>query len=106
MPKAVFIDPSGKTHALEAALGQSLLQVALDHDVPGILGECGGSCSCATCHGYIHPAYSDKLSPKSETELFMLEIVSAPRAGSRLCCQIRMSVELDGIVIQLPDEQV
>jgi ferredoxin, 2Fe-2S len=106
MPKAVFIDPSGKTYVLEAALGQSLMQVALDHDVPGLLGECGGSCSCGTCHGYVDPAYADKLPPKSETELFMLEIVPVPRELSRLCCQIQMSAELDGIVIQLPDEQV
>ena len=73
MPTVVFIDPHGSEHAVEAPEGRSLMQVAIDHAVPGILGDCGGVCSCATCHGYVDPAFLDRLPPRSETEVFMLE---------------------------------
>jgi 2Fe-2S ferredoxin len=81
------------------------MQVALDHSVPGILGDCGGSCSCATCHGYVDDRWAAELPAKSETEVFMLEGVPDLRANSRLCCQIRMKSELEGIVVHLPEEQ-
>ncbi|HEY9240176.1 MAG TPA: 2Fe-2S iron-sulfur cluster-binding protein [Burkholderiaceae bacterium] len=106
MPRIVFIDPAGLRHDVEAPAGRSLMQVALDNNVPGILGDCGGSCSCATCHCYVDPAWAERLPPRNETEAFMLEGVPEPRATSRLSCQIRASAEIDGIVLQLPDEQV
>lgn len=105
MTHVVFIDPTGLAHEVEAPLGRSLMQIAVDHSVPGLLGDCGGACSCATCHGYIDPGWAAELPPRSETEAFMLEGVPDPRENSRLCCQIRMKAELDGIVVQLPDEQ-
>jgi 2Fe-2S ferredoxin len=106
MPTVHFIDPQGADHEVEAPLGKSLMQVALDNAVPGILGDCGGACSCATCHGYVDPAFIDRLPPRSETEVFMLEGVPDLRDNSRLCCQIRMQPELAGIRVELPDEQV
>ncbi|WBY03070.1 2Fe-2S iron-sulfur cluster-binding protein [Ramlibacter tataouinensis] len=106
MPTVHFIDPQGAEHAVDAPVGKSLMQAALDHSVPGILGDCGGACSCATCHGYVDPAFLDRLPPRSETEVFMLEGVPDLRDNSRLCCQIRMNAELAGIRVQLPDEQV
>lgn len=106
MPTVHFIDPQGADHEVEAPLGKSLMQVALDNAVPGILGDCGGACSCATCHGYVDPAFLDRLPPRSETEVFMLEGVPDLRDNSRLCCQIRMQPELAGIRVELPDEQV
>src|SRR5215210_2969505 len=106
MPKIVFIDPAGARHEVDAPAGKNLMQVALDHNVPGILGDCGGSCSCATCHCYVDPEWMAKLPPRNETEVFMLEGVPEPRETSRLSCQLRASAELDGIVLQLPDEQV
>ena len=106
MPTVVFIDHQGASYKVEAPVGRSLMQVALDHSVPGILGDCGGACSCATCHGYVDPAFLDKLPARSETEVFMLEGVPDLRENSRLCCQIRMQPELAGIRIQLPEEQV
>ena len=106
MPTVVFIDPHGSEHAVEAPEGRSLMQVAIDHAVPGLLGDCGGVCSCATCHGYVDPAFLDRLPPRSETEVFMLEGVPDLRGNSRLCCQIRMQPALDGLRVQLPDEQV
>ncbi|WP_295525917.1 2Fe-2S iron-sulfur cluster-binding protein [uncultured Pseudacidovorax sp.] len=106
MPTVVFIDPQGAEHAVEAPVGRSLMQVAVDHGVPGILGDCGGACSCATCHGYVDPAFLPLLPARTETETFMLEGVPDLRDTSRLCCQIRMQAELEGLRVQLPDEQV
>ncbi|KQP45506.1 2Fe-2S iron-sulfur cluster-binding protein [Pseudorhodoferax sp. Leaf274] len=106
MPTVVFTDPQGTEHRVEAPSGRSLMKIAVDHGVPGILGDCGGACSCATCHGYVDPAFAERLPARTETEEFMLEGVPDLRATSRLCCQLRMAPELDGIRIQLPDEQV
>jgi 2Fe-2S ferredoxin len=106
MPTAVFIDHLGAAQTVEAPLGKSLMQAAVDGGVAGILGDCGGSCSCATCHGYVDPAFAGMLPPRSETEVFMLEGVPVLKEESRLCCQIRMKPELDGIVVRLPEEQV
>ncbi len=106
MPAVIYIEHNGDTIRAEAPLNRNLMQVALDNSVAGILGDCGGSCSCATCHGYIDAEWAAKLPPISETEAFMLEGVPEPRPTSRLCCQIRMTPELDGIVVRLPQEQV
>ena len=105
MPTVVFIDHAGVTYSVEAPLNKSLMQAALDNAVPGILGDCGGSCSCATCHGYVDQRWAGSLTPRSETEVFMLEGVPELRANSRLCCQIRMTAALDGVVVHLPQEQ-
>lgn len=106
MPIVTFIEPNGTSHRIEAPNQRSLMQIAMDNGVTGILGDCGGSCSCATCHGYIDPSWASRLPPISETEAFMLEGVPEPRDTSRLCCQLRMGPELDGIVVHLPAEQV
>jgi 2Fe-2S ferredoxin len=106
MPSVRFIDHTGAAFEVEAPLNKSLMQVALDNGVPGILGDCGGSCSCATCHGYVDEQWTDMLPARSETEVFMLENVPDLRPNSRLCCQIRVKPELDGIVVQLPQEQI
>lgn len=106
MPTVTYIENNGTVHRVNVALDRTLMQLALDHSVPGILGDCGGSCSCATCHGYIDDEWASRLPALSETEAFMLEGVPEPRPTSRLCCQIRMRAELDGIVVRLPAEQV
>lgn len=105
MFQVTFIEHDGTTHQVSALPERTLMQIALDHGVPGILGDCGGSCSCATCHAYVDARWTDKLPAVSETEVFMLEGVPDPRANSRLCCQIKMQAALDGIVVQLPEEQ-
>lgn len=105
MATVIYIQSDGTTHSVDAPLDRTLMQIALDNSVPGILGDCGGSCSCATCHGYFEAPWSDKLPPVNESEQFMLEGVIDPRPGSRLCCQIKMQPELDGIVVHLPAEQ-
>ena len=105
MPQVVFIDHQGADVRVEIPVGKSLMQAALDNGVAGILGDCGGACSCATCHGYVDEPWVGKLPARSETETFMLEGVPEPRETSRLCCQIRMTQDLDGIVVRLPEEQ-
>lgn len=106
MPTVTFIEHNGAVHQVDAPLDRTLMQIALAHRVPGILAECGGSCSCGTCHAHIDPAWLDKLPPASETEVFMLEIVPEVRDESRLCCQLTMRAELDGLVLRLPSEQL
>lgn len=106
MTTVVFIDHAGTRYEVEASPNKSLMQTALDHSVPGILGDCGGSCSCATCHAYVDERWAAMLPPKSETEVFMLEGVPELRENSRLCCQLRVTPELDGVVVRLPEEQV
>ena len=105
MPRVVFIDHAGTRTEVDAPVGRTLMQVAQDHGVAGILGDCGGACSCATCHAYVDEPWLGRLAPRSETEVFMLEGAGDVREDSRLSCQIRMAAGLDGIVLRLPEEQ-
>src|SRR5690606_17920637 len=106
MANVFFIDPEGNRYELDVPEGCTLMQAAVDHAVPGILGDCGGASTCATCQGYIAADYLDKLPTRTESEEYMLEAVPDYRDNSRLCCQIKMRADLAGISIQLPDEQI
>jgi 2Fe-2S ferredoxin len=106
MTKIRFIEHNGTEHVVEGEVGASIMQTARDNLVPGIIGDCGGNCSCATCHGYVDPAWVDKLEPQSEDEVVMLEGTMNQESNSRLTCQIRLTRQLDGIVIRLPISQV
>ena len=106
MPKITFIEANGTTHVVDAPLGKTLMQVAVDNLIPGILGDCGGSCSCATCHAYIDPAWQTRLPPASEDEVFMLEGALDVRDNSRLCCQLDVHEEWCGLLVEIPAEQV
>jgi len=105
MAKILFIEHSGKEHVIEAVTGKSVMESAVENLVPGIIGDCGGACSCATCHCYVDPAWTDKVDPKNETEEMMLDGVMNTEPNSRLSCQIRISSELDGLVVRLPASQ-
>ena len=106
MPKIRFILHNGTEHVVEGEVGNSAMQTAIDNMVPGIIADCGGNCSCATCQGYVDPAWLDKLDPISETEQEMLDGAMRVQDNSRLTCQIKLTDELDGIVIRLPVSQV
>jgi 2Fe-2S ferredoxin len=106
MATITFIEHDGTTHEVEAKLDRTVMQIAVEHAVPGILADCGGSCSCGTCHAYIDAAWCDRLPPVSESEGFMLEAVIERAEGSRLCCQIPMKADLDGMLVRLPVEQL
>lgn len=105
MPKIVFIEANGKQHVVEGRTGESLMLAATSHMVPGILADCGGCCSCATCHAYIEPPWSALIPPPSSDESCMLDGALHTRETSRLTCQVQMSPALDGIVVQLPETQ-
>ena len=82
------------------------MEAAIQNDIDGIVAECGGGCACATCHVYVDDAFVDRLPPIGDMEGDMLECTAAERrAGSRLSCQIKMSDELEGLVVTIPDRQ-
>ena len=106
MPKVVYIEHTGTEHEIDLADGWTLMQGATLNGIDGIEGECGGSCSCATCHVYVDEAFLDKLEPMGEMEDEMLECtVSERKPNSRLSCQIKISPELDGIIVRMPEAQ-
>ena len=106
MVKIRFIEHDGTEHVVEGEVGNSLMQTARDNLVPGIIGDCGGNCSCATCHGYVDPDWFDKLPPRSEEEVIMLDGAMHQEQNSRLTCQLKVKPELDGLVIRLPISQI
>lgn len=105
MIKVTFIEHNGTRRQVEVEAGTSLMEAAVDHLIPGIDGDCGGACACATCHLYIDAAWLDKLPPVSDMEASMLDIAEGDGPGSRLGCQIKLSDALDGIVVTTPDGQ-
>jgi 2Fe-2S ferredoxin len=106
MPTFHFIQPDGATREIESPLGNSAMQAATGAGLSGIVGECGGSAMCATCHVYVDDAWADRLPPPLANELEMLECTASERLPtSRLSCQIKMSAALDGIVLRLPARQ-
>lgn len=105
MPHVVFIQHDGSERRIEVSEGTSLMAAALNNGVDGIVAECGGSCSCATCHCYIDDAWYAKLTPPGDTERGMLEWVVEPRPNSRLGCQVPVTAALDGIVVHVPANQ-
>lgn len=103
MTRITYVEASGQATTIDLPEGWSLMQGATTHGVDGILGECGGSCACATCHCYVDEARLGDLPPASENELAMLENVAAERRPtSRLACQIKASPKLEGLIISLP----
>ena len=103
--RVTFIDPDGKTLDLTGEPGESAMRCATNHLVPGIVGECGGAMACATCHGYVDVAWTDKLPPPGAQERDMLAGCIDVRPNSRLTCQIVLSEALDGLVIEVPESQ-
>jgi len=106
MPRITYVEATGAETTIELAEGWSLMQGATANGVEGILGECGGSCACATCHCYVDEARLGDLPAASENELAMLENAAAERQpNSRLACQIKATSALDGLVVHLPETQ-
>ena len=106
MTLITFIEPSGQARPIDVADGWSLMQAAIAGGVDGIVGECGGSCACATCHCYVDEARLANLPPPSDGELAMLENVAAERRpNSRLSCQLKAGPALEGLSLTLPETQ-
>ena len=106
MPRVRFIQADGQTSEVDALSGDSVMETAIDNDVEGIIAECGGACSCATCHVYVDPGWLARLPPPEPIEDGMLDCVLDRRPNSRLSCQIRVRDELDGITVTVPDSQI
>jgi 2Fe-2S ferredoxin len=106
MAKVTYIEFSGRERVVDVTPGSSVMEGAAHNGVVGILADCGGSCSCATCHVYVDAAWVDRVPAKEEMEASMLDCVMDQQPNSRLSCQIKVTEELDGLVVRLPEKQV
>ncbi len=105
MPKIIYIAADGTRNEVEAKLGDSVMLTAVNNNVPGIVAECGGACSCATCHVHVDPEWYARLPEPDDMEKDMLEFAMEPDETSRLSCQITVSEELDGLTVRTPESQ-
>ena len=105
MPKITYIDKDGTTRTAEAEIGSTVMETAIRNNVPGIVAECGGACSCATCHVHVDEAWSAIVGPPSPMEEDMLDFASDVKPTSRLSCQIKVTEALDGLIVRTPEQQ-
>jgi ferredoxin, 2Fe-2S len=105
MPKVTFIAFNGNRHTVEVLAGTTLMRAAVDNGVPGIDGDCGGKCACATCHVFVVAPWAALAGPRTASEDEMLNFTAELRDSSRLACQITISDELDGLVVSMPEGQ-
>jgi len=105
MAKITYIEHKGKSHEIEVANGLTVMEGAVQNNIPGIDADCGGSCACATCHVYVDEKWFDKLPKKESAEEDMLDMATEPEKFSRLSCQITVTDELNGLVVKMPSKQ-
>jgi 2Fe-2S ferredoxin len=105
MPKITFIEHDGTVHEVEAELGATVMETALRNDVSSIVAECGGGCTCATCHVYVDEAWTAVVGPASANEEAELDAAFEVRDNSRLSCQIKVTQALDGLIVRTPSYQ-
>ena len=105
MPKITYIENNGKSHTVEVDKGLTVMEGAVQNNIPGIDADCGGSRACATCHVYVKEEWYNKINEKSEGEDDMLDQAYDPNKFSRLSCQISVTDEIDGLVVDLPKKQ-
>lgn len=107
MPKATFLGADGAPREVQVELGRNLMLAACDHSIEGIVADCGGAATCATCHVFVDEGYVQEIGPMEPNENTILDFTAAPRQpNSRLACQIVMTERLDGIVVRVADPQV
>jgi 2Fe-2S ferredoxin len=105
MPKITFIDSAGTSRSLEAETGATVMEAAIRNGIPEIEAECGGACACATCHVYVAEEWREKTGEASPMEQDMLDFAFEVRPNSRLSCQIKLTDDLDGLVVTTPSRQ-
>lgn len=105
MVKITFIEFDKTEHTIDADEGMSLMEVALQNGVPGIDADCGGACACATCHVYVDKSWVEKTGEAEQMEQDMLDFAFDVNEQSRLSCQVKITDDLDGIIINLPEKQ-
>ena len=107
MAKITYIEHNGTKHEVEVASGLSVMEGARDNNIPGIEADCGGACACSTCHVYIDAAWAEKLPAMDSMEEDMLDFAWEPDAArSRLTCQVRVTDDMDGLVVHMPEKQI
>ena len=105
MAKITYIEHDGTEHVVDVKNGLTVMEGAVKNNSPGIDADCGGACACATCHVYVEPEWLERLGPQSDLEQSMLDFAEDVRPASRLACQIKITGELDGLVVRLPESQ-
>lgn len=105
MVKITFVQPDGAKQTVESETGLTVMEAAKLHNIPGVEAECGGACACATCHVYVDDAWRAKTGKPSEMEEDMLDFAFDVREESRLSCQIKVTQEMDGLVVRVPAKQ-
>lgn len=106
MPKITFVSANGERKEVDAETGYTVMEVAVNNGVDGILAECGGACACATCHGYIGEGWFEKLPEMDDMEDSMLDAAYERKETSRLTCQVEVTDALDGLVVQVADNDM
>ena len=104
-PSIVFVLADGRRERHPVAIGDTVLDCALDNGVPGLVGQCGGACNCSTCHCYVDAPWFEGLPAMIDDERALLEYVWQRRHNSRLACQVWMTAALDGMVVYMPERQ-
>lgn len=105
MPKITYVEYDGTEHAVDVKCGFSVMEGAVRHSVPGIDADCGGSCSCATCHVFVDEDWLDKTGERTAMEETILDFADDVAANSRLSCQIEVTDALDGLIVRMPETQ-
>jgi len=106
MPKITFIEHNGTHHDVEVAVGLYVMEAARDNNISGIEADCGGACACSTCHVYVDASWVEKLPAQDAMEEDMLDFAWEPNELSRLTCQVRVTEDLDGLVVRMPEKQI
>ena len=106
MVKISYIENNGTSHTVDVAEGLTVMEGAVQNNIPGIDADCGGGMACATCHVYVKDEWFDKINKKSEGEDDMIDQAYEPKKSSRLSCQIQVSPEIDGLEVHLPEKQI
>ena len=105
MAKITYITHDNENHTIEVQNGLTVMEGAVQNDIPGIDADCGGGMACATCHVYVKDDLFDKITPKEDGEEDMLDMAFEPKKNSRLSCQLIVSNELDGLIVTTPEKQ-
>ena len=105
MAKISFVDHTGETRTIEVENGATVMEAAIRNAIPGIEAECGGACACATCHVYVDEAWRAIVGEPSPMEEDMLDFGYEVKPSSRLSCQIKVTAEIDGLVVRVPERQ-
>jgi len=107
MAKITYIEHGGKEHVVDVANGMTVMEGARDNNIPGIEADCGGACACSTCHVYVDASWVEKLPAKDAMEEDMLDFAwESDAATSRLTCQVKVTDDLDGLIVRMPEKQI